>query len=425
MQAGTGLAPMTISVSSSEHDAAELDRILDGGLLTTVYQPIVELDTGRTVAYEALARGPEGSPLRRPERMFEVARAAGRVVELDWACRASALRGARASGLRPPHALFVNVEPDVAGVPAPPELRELLDWARAELHLVVELTERSLTDRPAGVLAGVPFLRAAGVAIALDDVGADARSLALMPFLRPEIVKLDQRLVQESPDRELAATVHAVAARAEGAGTLVLAEGIETEAHLERARALGARHGQGWLFGAPVASPEAEAPGPGAARLAMPRADVPPDARTPFELVAAEVEPRIAEAGLLDALAAELEDQVLAAGATGVLLVAAAAPPLPEQWARYRAHAERVAFVGVVGAGIDAAPDLAVRAGTVRPGDGLAGQWVVCVVSPHLAAALVAERRDGDRWAYCLTYDRTLVSGAARMLMQRIRPARS
>lgn len=412
--------------STTEPDADELGRILDDGLLTTVYQPIVELETGRTVAYEALARGPADSPLHEPERMFAAARRAGRVVELDWACRASALRGARDSALRPPRALFVNIEPDVAGVSAPPELRQLLDWARAELHLVVELTERSLTARPAGVLAGVPFLRGAGIAIALDDVGADAHSLALMPFVHPEVVKLDARLVQDSPDREFAATVHAVAA-AQAAGTLVLAEGIETEEHLERARALGARFGQGWLFGRPGHAPVDAATADGETRFATPRADEAPAARAPFELVAGRAEVREADAGLVAALAHELEDHVRNAGPTGVLLVAAPAPPAPEHWSRYRALAERAAFVGVVGDDLGRIdPD--VRSGTVREGDPVAGEWTVCVVSPHLAAAMTARRLDapaGDevRYRYCLTYDREVVCAAARLLMARVTAA--
>lgn len=419
-----------VITSPTEPDAEELGRILDRGLLSTVYQPIVELETGRTVAYEALARGPAGSPLHEPERMFAAARRAGRVVELDWACRASALRGAQDSALRPPRALFVNIEPDVAGVPAPPELRQLLDWARAELHLVVELTERSLTARPAGVLAGVPFLRGAGIAIALDDVGADARSLALMPFVHPEVVKLDARLVQESPDREFAATVHAVAA-AKAVGTRVLAEGIETEEHLERARALGARFGQGWLFGMPGAAPADAAPvnGDGATRFAKPRTEAPPAAAAPFDLVADRADVREADAGLVAALAHELEDHVRNAGPTGVLLVATPAPPAPERWSRYRALAERAAFVGVVGAELGDV-DAGVRSGTVRAGDPVAGEWTVCVVSPHLAAAMTARRLAPDgggpaRYRYCLTYDRDVVCAAARLLMARVAPAAS
>jgi hypothetical protein len=273
------------------------------------------------------------------------------------------------------------------------------------------------------VLAGVPFLRSAGVAIALDDVGADARSLALMPFVHPEVVKLDARLVQDTPDREFAVTVHAVAA-AKAAGTIVLAEGIETDEHLERARALGARYGQGWLFGHPARAPAESAATDGAARFAAPRADDAPGAAAPFELVAAGADVREADAGLVAALAHELEEQVRSAGPTGVLLVAAPAQPGPEQWARYRQLAERAAFVAVVGDGLgEAGPG--VRSGAVHADEALAGEWSVCVVSPHLAAAMTARPLDaaGTRYRYCLTYERGRVCDAARLLMARVTPA--
>ncbi len=72
----------------------ELDQILGDRAVRAVYQPVIELATGRTVGFEALARGPEGSELERPDRLFAAARAAGRLSELDWVCRAAALRGA-------------------------------------------------------------------------------------------------------------------------------------------------------------------------------------------------------------------------------------------------------------------------------------------------------------------------------------------
>ncbi|MBJ7452787.1 MAG: EAL domain-containing protein, partial [Blastococcus sp.] len=90
---------------------AALDRVLDGGV-RSVFQPIVDLDSDCVVAYEALARGPEG-PLERPDAMFAAARAAGRLAELDEACRAAAFRGAVAHNLLAPTTVFVNVEPDV------------------------------------------------------------------------------------------------------------------------------------------------------------------------------------------------------------------------------------------------------------------------------------------------------------------------
>ena len=229
------------AATAAPDPAPELDRILAAGAVRTVYQPIVELEGRRVVAYEALSRGPEGSILERPDALFAAARGAGRLAELDWACRLAALQGALDGGLRPPLRLFVNVEPATLGTGVPEHGAPLLARARAELDVVAELTERALTDRPAVTLPMVARLHALGMPIALDDVGVDARSLALMPFVRPAIIKLDLQLVQGRPSPAIAAVVHAVNAHAEREGTLLLAEGVETEEQHLTARSLGAR----------------------------------------------------------------------------------------------------------------------------------------------------------------------------------------
>ena len=116
---------------------------------------------------------------------------------------------------------------------------------------MIEVTERALASHPANLLPKIEELRRHGIGIALDDVGADPRSLALMPFLRPDVIKLDLSLIQGGRSGAVAATHNAVSAYAERTGALVVAEGIETERHAERARAMGATVGQGWLFGRP------------------------------------------------------------------------------------------------------------------------------------------------------------------------------
>src|SRR5690606_38650418 len=142
---------------------------------------------------------PEGSPLQTPGALFPAAIRAGRLDELDWACRAAALRGALGTGLRRPTALFVNLEPLTAAAGVPARYHEVIEAAMGELRVVIEFTERALAERPGEVFAAVRILRSMGIAIALDDVGVDARSLALMPCLRPDVIKLDMTLVQDRP----------------------------------------------------------------------------------------------------------------------------------------------------------------------------------------------------------------------------------
>ena len=409
----------------------ELGRILDEGLVRSVYQPITDLDSGALVGYEALARGPAGSDLERPDRLFAAAHATGRTLELEWACRAAALNGALAGGLQYPLSLFVNVEPSSVEATIPAELVRLIELAGSRFGIVIELTERGLTTRPGEVLGSLRGLRALGCAIALDDVGADPRSLALMPFVRPEVIKLDMRLVQSRMTPALADVVSAVGAEAERDAVRVLAEGIETPAQADVARALGATLGQGWLLGrpAPLGHDPREHQG---ARLRV-RDPLPPTPRTPYEIVSAQQRPRSGDERLLFAISRQLEARIEGSVDAAVVLVtfqdvrfvtAATA-------ARYERLARRAAFVGALGVGLSSEPMPGVRGATLEVGEALAGEWSVIVLDPHFAAAFTA-RDLGDigpdwerRFDFCITYDRALVTEAARALMERIAPRRA
>src|SRR3954451_21962486 len=175
-------------------------------------------------------------------------------------CRTAAFRGAVGADLVTPLSVFVNVEPEVLDTAPLAELLEIAEQAPGRLQVVLKITERALAARPAELLRTVERVRSVGWGIAVDDVGAESLSLAFLPLLRPDVVKLDLRLVQERPGPEIAEIMNAVNAYAERSGALVLAEGIETEQHLAMARALGATLGQGWLFGRPGAGPVADRP---------------------------------------------------------------------------------------------------------------------------------------------------------------------
>jgi EAL domain-containing protein (putative c-di-GMP-specific phosphodiesterase class I)/DICT domain-containing protein len=387
------------------------------------FQPIVELDTGAVVGYEALARGPEGSPLERPDQLFAEARRAGRLAELDVACRTAALRQGLAAGLRHPHTMFVNVEPEALdGSPfAAPDLISGLPF-----RVVVELTERELTSRPAELLRTIARIRDGGWGIALDDVGADPASLALLPLVQPDVIKLDLRLVQDRPDADIASVMHAVSAEAERSGTIVLAEGIETAAHLQTARAFGATLGQGWHFGRPGVL---TAPAPFRGRpIALQR-----PARTsavlasPYEIVAARRSPRAAIKSLLIEASKQLEQQALSSGASALVVSTFQEERFFTDLTkvRYSRLAEQAAFVGVLAQGMSDDPLPGVRGAVLDADDPVVGEWDIAVLGPHFAACLVARDLGDDgpdalrRFEFAVSHDRELVVAVAQGLMQR------
>jgi EAL domain-containing protein (putative c-di-GMP-specific phosphodiesterase class I) len=405
-----------------------LARLLRRGEVRALYQPIVDLDDGTPVAYEALARGPQGSPLESPLDLFAAARDHGLVAELDRACRRAAIAGAHAAGLRTPQTLFVNIEPaTITGLDA---LLGLADDLRDDLQVVVELTERALTDRPAEVLAAVAALRAHGCGIALDDVGVDQRSLALMPFVAPDVIKLDMSLIQQRGASPSAARVlNAVAAEVERSGAVLLAEGIETEEHLARARAVGATLGQGWLFGRPGALPSGRPPAIAADRIPLLTRDpLPPG--TPFELIADMRRVRRGDKRLLLALSRQLEAEASLLGGEAVVLSNFQDVNFftPRSRDAYEALARSAALVGALGVGLGEEPAAGVRGAGLHEDDELVGEWDVAVVGPHFAGAMVARDLgdigpDGDRrFDFFVTYERELVVRAARALMARIVP---
>jgi len=413
----------------AEQPVSGVRALLEGRALTSVFQPIVDLDSGRVVAYEALVRGPEG-PLRAPDVLFAAARAEGCLTELDRACRAAALRGAVEQGLLAPLTVFVNVEPEALD---DEQLALLFDGEvplPTDLQVVLEITERALAARPAELLRTVARVRELGWAVALDDVGADSLSLAFMPLLRPDVVKLDLRLVQERPGPAIAEIMNAVNAYAESSGALVLAEGIEDGAHLTMARALGATLGQGWLFGRPGPGP---VPGSRAGALRLPPAR-PTEAWTamvsPFACLPPEVPVREAPKALLIELSKQLERQAMRLGETCVVAAAfqEARHVTPATRQRYRDLVERVGFVAALGEDLPVQPLPGLRGADLDPADPVRGEWDIVVLSPHFSAALLARDLGDDgpdldrRFAFALTYERATVVRAALALLSRVAP---
>ncbi len=415
-------------------ELAALDRVLAEHSVRSVYQPIVELATGSVVGYEALARGPHGSPVETPDALFAAARRGGRLAELDRACREAALFGAQSAELFAPWTLFVNIEPATASDAFLfGELAEDAPLRNAAGHkafrVVVELTERALTTDPTQLLEVVARIRARGWGIALDDVGANRDSLALLPLLRPDIIKLDLRLIHKRPTAEIAEIVCAVNAEAERSGTAVLAEGIENQEHLEVARGLGATLGQGWMLGRPGVLPQPLLPRTGgdiaiAARVQASRNG------SAFAMGAAVRTPRAARKPLLIEVSKYLERQAMQSGEATVVLATF------QDFTFFNASTQRrytnlkktAAFVGALGRGMPSEPMPGVRGGALEPGDPLLEEWDIAVVGPHYAATLVARDLGDDgpsderRFDYVLSHNRELAIAVATTLISRIRP---
>ena len=407
---------------------SSLAGAISANRLRSVYQPLVELGGGETVGYEALIRGPRGSDLERPDQLFAAAEADGLSVELERECVLAAARGFERNLPRDGLALFVNVEPSMIAATGTGHLSALEAVRRRGVPVFVELTERDLMADPLALFRAVDDMRSLGLGIALDDVGVCSESLALIPFLEPDVIKLDMSLTQAQLSPRMAAVFHAVSAEAERTNAVVVAEGIETEAHRERALALGARYGQGWLFAPPRDIP-AEPAGSSAMAPAPPREQRRLDEdSTPFEIVTRERSPRLGRKALLLKLSLELETQAAQFGSPGVVLATFqdASHFTSRSRARYERLAGSQALVGLLGVGLGGLPADGVRGAALDREEPFRGEWDVIVIGPHYGAAFVA-RDLGDgcadmdrRFEFAYTHDRELTIRAATSMLRRL-----
>jgi EAL domain-containing protein (putative c-di-GMP-specific phosphodiesterase class I) len=238
---------------------SDLRRALDHEELVLHYQPVVDMRTGATVAFEALVRW------RHPERgmvgpaeFIGVAEASGLIVPMtEWVLHHGLLQLARWRGgaLHEGLALGVNVSArDVVR-------RDFVDSVVAALaaasvppdRLSLEITESVLMesgDAPADALRALTEL---GVMITLDDFGTGYSSLSYLERFPVDVLKIDRSFVAP-----LAAgagdgpVVRAILGLAGGLGLQVVAEGVETRAQEERLLELGCLYAQGFRYAPPL-----------------------------------------------------------------------------------------------------------------------------------------------------------------------------
>ena len=391
-----------------------------------IYQPFVDLDTGSVLAHEALLRGPTETGWESPLTLLDAARSAGRLTDLEQASLRASLTDAALLSAGRPVTLFVNLEPSTLTDHLDVVLEEL-ERRAPHVQVVVEITERALAADLAGILAGAERLRAAGCAIALDDVGVQPESLAFIPLLRPEVVKLDLMLLRTVKDPATVVVAGAVRAYAEQSGAEVVAEGIETPQDLTRALVLGATLGQGWLWGR--GDRRLEQTGHQPQRFAA-RAIGPALRATPYDLIGNPSRVRHAPKNLLIPLSRTLELMALQATVPPVLLSAFEHARFfrPSTAVVYTELAAKLPFVAAFGIDMPASPAPGVRGAALAIEDPLSSEWTVVVLGAHTCGALMARDlgdtgADGDReFEFVVTYDRALVTAAAHSLIGRLTP---
>lgn len=234
-----------------------MTALLLQGDLDAVFQPILGLGEGELLGYEGLIRGPRGSPLRAPDRLFEAARARNLGVRVEHrACRVVVRRFA-ALGL--PGNVFLNLSPTALLHAANGALDLVALAVESGLEpdrLVIEITEQDQGAAWVDLSLAVARLRACGIRFALDDLGSGFSNLGRWLNLRPEYIKTDKVFTAGIQNDLLRQQIlRSVCDIAIVAGAVVVAEGVETLDELVCIAGLGVACAQGYYIERPAAEP--------------------------------------------------------------------------------------------------------------------------------------------------------------------------
>jgi EAL domain-containing protein (putative c-di-GMP-specific phosphodiesterase class I) len=256
-----GHAVQHASIEAAINSRAEHERLLDQDATTArdrirgvieaedfemAFQPIVELESNRTVGVEALARFRSALD-QSPDRWFHEAAQVGVGLELELAT----LRSSLAALDRIPEHMYlaVNVSPETL---VSPQLVRLCAQCDAR-RVVLEITEHSLVEDYGALSERAASLRRIGIRLAIDDAGAGFASLRHVLKLCPDLIKIDRSITRDI-DTQLRhqSLASAMLTFAQGTSAFVVAEGIETANELSTLKQLGIPYGQGYYLGHPV-----------------------------------------------------------------------------------------------------------------------------------------------------------------------------
>ena len=229
-----------------------MERLQGPGAIRVEFQPIVKVrpDEVELYAVEALARGPRGTSMERPEVLFEFARRKGAEGAIDLICIAEAFEAYRLLPDAP--LLSINVHgATLAGVDHFSDriLCSAKAYGIAPDRLMFEVLEYRAPWATDTFLTTLDMLRHAGVRIAVDDVGVGASNYQMIVDCHPDFLKIDRHIVHGcSGDRWRRAALESIATLGRCSGAVPIAEGVETAEELQTLLAAGIDTVQGWLY---------------------------------------------------------------------------------------------------------------------------------------------------------------------------------
>ncbi|MFC3376084.1 putative bifunctional diguanylate cyclase/phosphodiesterase [Rugamonas sp. CCM 8940] len=233
--------------------------------LRIVFQPIIELASGRICKAEALVRWQH--PLRglmSPHEFIAIAEHTGSIVGIgDWVFRQAAREAKRLQQMALPEFQICVNKSAWQFRDDGSNYQEWLNFL-AELDLqahniIIEVTEDLLLDPDNAIADKFKAFRKANMQVSLDDFGTGYCSVAFLKRFDIDYIKIDPSFVSNLAEGTDGITLcGAIIAMAHKLGIQVIAEGIETPQQMQALQSVGCDFGQGYLFSRPISSEELE-----------------------------------------------------------------------------------------------------------------------------------------------------------------------
>lgn len=248
---------MNASLAHRHEIESGLHSALEEGALYLVYQPQIEIRSGRITGCEALIRWRHGDHEIPPGEFIPIAERSALMKRIQAFVIDEAARQ-RAQWLKQG---FTDLRVDVnvsGGKLVIANLFEEINDALARhglthRHIGIELTEHTLIEASDDLISTLSRLRELGLSVSLDDFGTGYSSLAYLKTLPIDVLKIDRTFVADLPHGNMdAAIVKAVIAMGKSMGKKTLAEGVETQAQLDFVESAGCDIAQGFLLHSPM-----------------------------------------------------------------------------------------------------------------------------------------------------------------------------
>ena len=237
----------------------DLRKALDQGEFRVYYQPIVSLQTGKITGFEALTRWQRPEGILPPIEFIAVAEEIGLIIPMNRQLLREACQHLRSWQSEfpssPPLTMSVNItsrefaQPDLAT-----EIRKLLEQTGVDPGcLQLEITETIAmgdAEKSGHVLAQ---LKATGIGLSIDDFGTGYSSLSRLHRIPVDTLKIDRAFISNmDSDPESREIVRIIIMLAHNLGLKVVAEGAETEEHINLLKQLNCEMAQGYFFSRPA-----------------------------------------------------------------------------------------------------------------------------------------------------------------------------